>query len=104
MVLEQALTSLKQKGLNIEEKMSMYLKLPEAGASTEIQRQRPLSYPELATHDIAYKLKSWIYTCAKSAAARGDIDPKILTVDGRDCKYQEGGETHKAAKDLLKST
>ncbi|KAL3700497.1 hypothetical protein R1sor_018519 [Riccia sorocarpa] len=81
----------------------------------------------LAQHDIAYKLKSWIYTCAKNAAARGDTTPQILTKDvqnaaehwagnhavcrtlpgqrkcvvenweaGRDNKYVEGGETHKA--------
>ncbi|KAL2641250.1 hypothetical protein R1flu_008837 [Riccia fluitans] len=77
-------------------------------------------------HDIAYKLKSWIYMCAKNAVVRRDTTPKMLTVDvqnaadhwasnhdtcwtllglrkcvlenwpqGRDCKYPEGGETHK---------
>ncbi|KAL2643388.1 hypothetical protein R1flu_010975 [Riccia fluitans] len=87
----------------------------------------------LRAHDIAYKLKSWIYTSAKNAAARRDTTPKMLTVDvqnaadhwagnhdtcrtlpgvrkcvvenwpqGRDCKYPEGGETHKAVKDFLK--
>ncbi|KAL2610585.1 hypothetical protein R1flu_029158 [Riccia fluitans] len=43
--------------------------------------QRPLKYPELATHDLAYKLKSWIYTCAKNTALRGDTTPELLTVD-----------------------
>ncbi|KAL3684111.1 hypothetical protein R1sor_002133 [Riccia sorocarpa] len=33
------------------------------------------------THDIAYKLKSWIYMCCKNAALRGDTNPKILTAD-----------------------
>ncbi|KAL3693884.1 hypothetical protein R1sor_007535 [Riccia sorocarpa] len=32
-------------------------------------------------HDIAYKLKSWIYTCAKNATLRGDISPHVLTLD-----------------------
>ncbi|KAL2621960.1 hypothetical protein R1flu_002165 [Riccia fluitans] len=54
--------------LQLVQLMSVHLKLPEAGANTEIQRQRPLKYPELAAHDLAYKLKSWIYTCAKNAA------------------------------------
>ncbi|KAL3694997.1 hypothetical protein R1sor_008648 [Riccia sorocarpa] len=57
------------------------LRLPEAGGSTEIQRQRPLKYPELAQHDLAYKLKSWIYTCCKNAATRGDTTPQLLTTD-----------------------
>ncbi|KAL2620778.1 hypothetical protein R1flu_000983 [Riccia fluitans] len=47
----------------------------------ELQRQRPLRYPELATHDLAYKLKSWIYTCAKNAVLRGDTTPELLTMD-----------------------
>ncbi|KAL3701623.1 hypothetical protein R1sor_019645 [Riccia sorocarpa] len=53
----------------------------EAGGSQELQRTRPLKYPELAAHDIAYKLKSWIYTCAKNAALRGDTTPELLTKD-----------------------
>ncbi|KAL2634236.1 hypothetical protein R1flu_005715 [Riccia fluitans] len=56
--------------LQLVQRMSVHLKLPEAGASPDIQRQRPLKYPKLAAHDIAYKLKSWIYTCAKNAALR----------------------------------
>ncbi|KAL2632577.1 hypothetical protein R1flu_004056 [Riccia fluitans] len=119
--------------LQLVQRVSLFLNLPKAGASGEIQRQRPLHYPELVAHDIAYKLKSWIYTCAKNATARGDTTPKMLTVDvqnaadhwadnhdtcrtlpgvrkcvvenwpqGRDCKYPEGGETHKAVKDFLK--
>ncbi|KAL3691490.1 hypothetical protein R1sor_005141 [Riccia sorocarpa] len=32
-------------------------------------------------HDLAYKLKSWIYTCAKNTALRGDTMPEILTLD-----------------------
>ncbi|KAL2634056.1 hypothetical protein R1flu_005535 [Riccia fluitans] len=43
--------------------------------------QRHLKYPELATHDLAYKLKSWIYTCAKNAALRGDTTPERQTMD-----------------------
>ncbi|KAL3692876.1 hypothetical protein R1sor_006527 [Riccia sorocarpa] len=57
------------------------LPLPEAGASSEIARTRPLRYPELAQHDLAYKVKTWVYTCAKNAAVRGDSDPKVLTLD-----------------------
>ncbi|KAL2649727.1 hypothetical protein R1flu_017855 [Riccia fluitans] len=106
--LQQALSTLQEKGLNIMEvihddnaqdycrennlqqtgsklclvqRVSVHLKLPEAGASTELQRQRPLRYPELATHDLAFKLKSWIYTCAKNAALRGDTTPELLTMD-----------------------
>ncbi|KAL3676905.1 hypothetical protein R1sor_026853 [Riccia sorocarpa] len=67
--------------LQLVQRVSVHLKLPEAGASTSIQRTRPLRYPELAQHDLAYKLKSWIYTCAKNAARRGDSDPKVLTLD-----------------------
>ncbi|KAL2620681.1 hypothetical protein R1flu_000886 [Riccia fluitans] len=159
--LEEALTSLEQVGLKIQEvvhddnsqvdvilaqhdiiqlarscnlfNMFLWLQLPKARASIEIQRTRPLRYPELAQYDLAYKLKSWIYTCAKNAAKRGDSDPKLLTQDihnsadhwagnhdtcqvlprnrkcvaenwpkGRDAKYVEGGETHKAVKDFLK--
>ncbi|KAL2609996.1 hypothetical protein R1flu_028569 [Riccia fluitans] len=101
-------------------------------ASPDIQRQRPLKYPELAAH-IAYKLKSWIYTCAKNAAMRGDATPGLLTMDihnaadhwagdhttcshlpsmrkyvvekwtgGKEAKYPKGGETHKAVKEFLK--
>ncbi|KAL3685313.1 hypothetical protein R1sor_003335 [Riccia sorocarpa] len=53
----------------------------KAGASSEITRTRPLRYPELAQHDLANKLKTWVYTCAKNAAVRGDSDPKVLTLD-----------------------
>ncbi|KAL2632038.1 hypothetical protein R1flu_016724 [Riccia fluitans] len=67
--------------LQLVQRVSVHLKLPEAGASTEIQRQRPLKYPKLAVHDIAYKLKSWIYTCAKNASLRGDTTPELLTMD-----------------------
>ncbi|KAL2652474.1 hypothetical protein R1flu_020602 [Riccia fluitans] len=145
--LEETLTSLEQlkdfcrdnglqttsSKLQLVQHVSLALKLPEAGATTEIQRTRPICYPELAQHDLAYKLKSWIYTCAKNAAKKGDSDPKFLTQDihnsadhwagnhdmcrvlpenrkcvaknwpkGRDAKYVEGGETHKAVKDFLK--
>ncbi|KAL3695438.1 hypothetical protein R1sor_009514 [Riccia sorocarpa] len=119
--------------LALVQRVSVFLQLPEAGATTELQRQRPLKYPELAQHDIAYKLKSWIYTCAKNAAARGDTTPQVLTKDvqnaaehwagnhavcrtlpgqrkcvvenwepGRDNKYVEGSETHKAVSDFLR--
>ncbi|KAL2623943.1 hypothetical protein R1flu_008188 [Riccia fluitans] len=67
--------------LQLIQRMSVHLKLPEAGANTEIQRQRPLKYPQLAAHDLTYKLKSWIYTCAKNAAVRGDTTPQLLTLD-----------------------
>ncbi|KAL2634734.1 hypothetical protein R1flu_006213 [Riccia fluitans] len=151
--------------LQLVQRVSVHLKLPEAGASPEIQRQRLLKYPELAAHDIAYKLKSWIYTCAKNAALRyvpsmmfilnsvessfgslrshhsnhlfmfvkGDATPELLTMDihnaadhwagdhttcsnllgvrkcvvekwtgGKEAKYLEGGEAHKAVKEFLK--
>ncbi|KAL2608157.1 hypothetical protein R1flu_026730 [Riccia fluitans] len=65
--------------LQLVQRVSVHLKLPDA--SPEIQRQQPLKYPELAAHDIAYKLKSWIYTCAKNAALRGDATPGLLTMD-----------------------
>ncbi|KAL3696780.1 hypothetical protein R1sor_010856 [Riccia sorocarpa] len=75
--------SLQQTGskLQLVQPVSVHLNLPEAGGSTEIQRTRPLKYPELASHDLAYKLKSWIYTCAKNAALRGDTTPELLTLD-----------------------
>ncbi|KAL2635158.1 hypothetical protein R1flu_006637 [Riccia fluitans] len=75
--------NLQQTGskLCLVQRVSVHLKLPEAGASTELQLQRPLKYPELATHDLAYKLKSWIYTCVKNAALRGDTTPELLTMD-----------------------
>ncbi|KAL2629769.1 hypothetical protein R1flu_014455 [Riccia fluitans] len=63
------------------QRVSVHLKLPEAEASTELQRQRPLKYPELATHDLAYKLKSWIYTCTKNTALRGNTTPQLVTMD-----------------------
>ncbi|KAL3700323.1 hypothetical protein R1sor_018345 [Riccia sorocarpa] len=75
--------SLQQAGpkLLLVQRVSVHLNLPEAGGTTEIQRTRPLRYPELASHDITYKLKSWIYTCAKNAALRGDTTPQLLTLD-----------------------
>ncbi|KAL2635954.1 hypothetical protein R1flu_007433 [Riccia fluitans] len=101
--------------LCLVQRVSVHLKLPEAGASTELQWQRPLRYPELATHDLAYKLKSWIYTCAKNAALRGDTTPELLTMDihnaadhwserrgPTDVSAQRGGETHKGVKEFLK--
>ncbi|KAL3695327.1 hypothetical protein R1sor_009403 [Riccia sorocarpa] len=45
---------------------SMTGPVPEGRAS----RGRPLAYPELAQNDVAYKLKSWIYTCCRTAAKR----------------------------------
>ncbi|KAL2644547.1 hypothetical protein R1flu_012134 [Riccia fluitans] len=50
--------NLQQTGskLVLVQRVSIHLKLPKAGASTELQWQRPLKYPELATHDLAYKL------------------------------------------------
>ncbi|KAL3693642.1 hypothetical protein R1sor_007293 [Riccia sorocarpa] len=103
--LEQALKKLEKKTLNIEEvvhddndqlkafckdnklqtsgnklqlvqRASVFLNLPEARASTELQRQRPFKYPELAQHDLAYKLKSWkanVFTCSKNVTARRDV-------------------------------
>ncbi|KAL2631192.1 hypothetical protein R1flu_015878 [Riccia fluitans] len=67
--------------LQLVQWVSVHLKLPEAGASPNIQRQRPLKYPKLAAHDRAYKLKSWIYMCAKNAAMRDDATPGLLTMD-----------------------
>ncbi|KAL3676843.1 hypothetical protein R1sor_026791 [Riccia sorocarpa] len=67
--------------LALVQRVSLFLRLSEAGGATEIQRQRPLKYPELAQHDLAYKLKSWIYTCCKNAATRGDTTPQLLTTD-----------------------
>ncbi|KAL3685848.1 hypothetical protein R1sor_003870 [Riccia sorocarpa] len=67
--------------LQLVQRVSMFLKLPEAGATTELQRQRPFKYPELQQHDLAYKLKSWIYTCSKNAAARRDVTAETLTID-----------------------
>ncbi|KAL3677929.1 hypothetical protein R1sor_020885 [Riccia sorocarpa] len=55
--------------------------MQKAGGSRVIARSRPLKYPELASHDLAYKLKSWIYTCSKNAALRGDTTPELLTLD-----------------------
>ncbi|KAL3684035.1 hypothetical protein R1sor_008785 [Riccia sorocarpa] len=52
-----------------------------SGFHGTLPRTHPLRYPELAQHDLAYKLKSWIYTCAKNAAVRGDTDSKVLTLD-----------------------
>ncbi|KAL2628781.1 hypothetical protein R1flu_013467 [Riccia fluitans] len=68
--------------LQLVQCVSVHLKLPEAGANTEIQCQRPLKYPELAAHDLAYKLKSWIYTCMrKKCSSQGDTTPQLLTLD-----------------------
>ncbi|KAL2645305.1 hypothetical protein R1flu_012892 [Riccia fluitans] len=106
--------------LQLVQRVLVHLKLPEAGANMEIQRQRLLKYPELAAHDLAYKLK-------------GNTTPQLLTLDihnaanhwagdhstcrilpgVRKCvtenwsarqmyKYPEGGETHKAGADFLK--
>ncbi|KAL3681050.1 hypothetical protein R1sor_024006 [Riccia sorocarpa] len=57
-----------------------HAQIPEAGGATVVSRQCPLKYPELATHDLAYKLKSWIYTCCKNAT-RGDTTPQLVTKD-----------------------
>ncbi|KAL3694745.1 hypothetical protein R1sor_008396 [Riccia sorocarpa] len=46
-----------------------------------VERSRGLKYPELAAHDIAYKLKSWIYTCCRRAKTRGDSRPELLVFD-----------------------
>ncbi|KAL3697262.1 hypothetical protein R1sor_011338 [Riccia sorocarpa] len=67
--------------LQLVQRVSVFLNLPEAGATTELQRQRPFKYPELQQHDLAYKLKSWIYTCSKNAAARRDAMAETLTID-----------------------
>ncbi|KAL2633857.1 hypothetical protein R1flu_005336 [Riccia fluitans] len=107
-VIEMVTLTHKQTGskLQLVQLVSVHLKLPEAGANTEIQRQRPLKYPELAAHDLAYKLKSWIYTCTKNVAVR--ILPGVrkcvteIWSAGQMCKYPEGGETHKAVVDFLK--
>ncbi|KAL3681332.1 hypothetical protein R1sor_024288 [Riccia sorocarpa] len=114
--------------LQLVQRVSVHLNLPEAGGTTEIQKTRPLRYPELASHDIAYKLKSWIYTCAKNAAKRGDTTLQLLTLDihkaadhstcrtlqgtrkyvvenwtgNQERKYPQGGEKHKALKDFMK--
>ncbi|KAL2633416.1 hypothetical protein R1flu_004895 [Riccia fluitans] len=91
--------------LQLMQRVSVHLKLPEAGASPEIQRQRPLKYPELAAHDIAYKLKSWIYTwdhttCSHLPGVRKCVVEKWT--GGKEAEYPEGGETHKAVKEFLK--
>ncbi|KAL2644608.1 hypothetical protein R1flu_012195 [Riccia fluitans] len=99
--------------LQLLQRVSVHLKLPKAGASPKIQRQRSLKYPKLAAHNIAYKLKSWIYTCAKNAALRGDATPELLTMDIHNaadhwagdhttCSHLPGGDTHKAVKEFLK--
>ncbi|KAL3684743.1 hypothetical protein R1sor_002765 [Riccia sorocarpa] len=67
--------------LQLVQRVYVSLNWPEAGASTELQRQRPFKYPELAQYDLAYKLKSWIYTCSKNMAARRDVTPETLTID-----------------------
>lgn len=51
------------------ERIAVHLGLP-AEDFWHMQRARGLRYPELAAHDIAYKLKSWIYVCARRAAER----------------------------------
>ncbi|KAL3692372.1 hypothetical protein R1sor_006023 [Riccia sorocarpa] len=56
---------------------SMTGPVPEGRAS----RGRPLAYPELGQNDVAYKLKSWIYTCCRTAAKRGEVSPNILVLD-----------------------
>ncbi|KAL3675849.1 hypothetical protein R1sor_025797 [Riccia sorocarpa] len=56
---------------------SMTGPVPEGRAS----RGRPLAYPELYQNDVAYKLKSWIYTCCRTAAKRGEVSPNILVLD-----------------------
>ncbi|KAL3701251.1 hypothetical protein R1sor_019273 [Riccia sorocarpa] len=38
--------------LTLVQRVSVHLKLPEAGGATELSRMRPLKYPELATHDL----------------------------------------------------
>ncbi|KAL2649865.1 hypothetical protein R1flu_017993 [Riccia fluitans] len=113
MALEQALTLLEAKGLAIAEvihddntqtgsklqlvqRVSVHLKLSEAGANMEIQSQRPLKYPELAAHDFAYKLESWIYTCAKMQQS---VRTVFRSFPLGDCVC---GETHKAVVDFLK--
>ncbi|KAL2609506.1 hypothetical protein R1flu_028079 [Riccia fluitans] len=98
--------------LQLVQRMSVHLKLPEAGANTEIQCQRALKYPELAAHDLAYKLKSWIYKCEKNAAVRHNT---AVAYSGysqcgkpldRGSLYMQNpagsSETHKAMADFLK--
>ncbi|KAL3687506.1 hypothetical protein R1sor_013815 [Riccia sorocarpa] len=46
-----------------------------------VECSRGLKYPELAAHDIAYKLKSWIYTCCRRAKTRGDSRPELMVFD-----------------------
>ncbi|KAL2613045.1 hypothetical protein R1flu_024737 [Riccia fluitans] len=93
--------NLQQTGskLALVQRVSIHLKLPKPGASTELQRQRPLKYPELAIHFLAYKLKSWIYTCSKNAALRGDTTPQLLTMDIHNAVDHWAG-THNTCRNL----
>ncbi|KAL3687000.1 hypothetical protein R1sor_013309 [Riccia sorocarpa] len=51
---------------------------PNTPAPARTRRSVPFMYPELQEHDIAYKLKSWIYPCARRCAERGDEDPTVM--------------------------
>jgi hypothetical protein len=48
------------------------------GASLLSSFQSPLEYLELAQHNIAVKLKSWIYKCCRVTTTGGHDDMKTL--------------------------
>jgi hypothetical protein len=87
-----------------------------------------LKFPELVQHDLAYKMKSWMYLCCKLSIKSGNENVKMLVLDiqnvvdhwaglhnacatqdqNRKCVkenrsysqryYELGGEIHKAIK------
>jgi hypothetical protein len=50
----------------------------EQGAGSSSSSQSPLEYPELVQHNIAVKLKSWIYKCCRITATSGHDDVTTL--------------------------
>ncbi|KAL3697019.1 hypothetical protein R1sor_011095 [Riccia sorocarpa] len=74
MALEEALTNLEQAGLRIEEVVHD----DNAQQLKDLCKDNGI---QTTVHDLAYKLKSRIYTCSKDAAIRGDTDPTTLTLD-----------------------
>jgi hypothetical protein len=50
----------------------------EQGAGSSSSSQSPLEYPELAKHNIAVKLKSWIYKCCCITTTSGYDDVTTL--------------------------
>ncbi|KAL3686851.1 hypothetical protein R1sor_013160 [Riccia sorocarpa] len=52
-----------------------------AESALPLQRARPYAYPKLQANDMAYKLKSWIYTACHGVAKRRDEGTSLLTLD-----------------------